>query len=239
MVQQKQTDMERIIKVAEVYLDTKVTASSVPGMVNHPVFSIAYENISGPDGEKNVDILKDPEGLNLAREQMRQFIRSCKTPVEVFMLFRKGFRFDLLQTVKNLLSAEDLSAVLRYSWETYDNPNKDNCFSKTELIDLFSSCIPEVLMEKEELEVLKNLPEEVTVYRGVTTYNQKVVRALSWTLNIEVAKKFAERYWEENGTIYQAEIKKENILAYFEGEEEVIVIPRRLHKIVALESPEQ
>lgn len=79
-----------------------------------------------------------------------------------------------------------------------------------------------------------------TVYRGVTSYNAQNVKALSWTLNREVAEWFAHRFGQ-NGTVYEAQVKKENIYAVFLGrnEEEVIVDPERLMGLSQLPEQEQ
>lgn len=84
-------------------------------------------------------------------------------------------------------------------------------------------------MTEDEIETLRSLPETVSVYRGVTSYNAGKVKALSWTLDQKVAQWFANRFGE-NGTVYEAEISKEHILALFKGrnEWEVIVEPDHL-----------
>lgn len=72
----------------------------------------------------------------------------------------------------------------------------------------------------------------MTVYRGVTSYNAKNVKALSWTLDENVAQWFAHRYGEQ-GTVYQAQIRKDDIYAIFTGrnESEVMVDPKQLVNI--------
>lgn len=58
------------------------------------------------------------------------------------------------------------------------------------------------------------------------------MRALSWTLDENVAQWFAQRYGEQ-GTVYQAQIHKDHIYAIFTGrnESEVIVDPKHLINI--------
>ena len=109
--------------------------------------------------------------------------------------------------------------------------------SKRELVALFRSVPPEFLMDEEERAAHQALEDTVTVYRGVTPYNAKNIRALSWTLDRKTADWFAHRFGEE-GTVYEAQIRKEHILALFTGrnESEVIVDPRHLEQI--MESPE-
>ena len=58
------------------------------------------------------------------------------------------------------------------------------------------------------------------------------MEALSWTLDKEKAEWFAHRFGED-GTVYQARIGKEHILAFFNArnESEVIIDPDRLTDI--------
>lgn len=105
---------------------------------------------------------------------------------------------------------------------------------------MFRSIDPQKLMDEEERELFQSLDDVVTVYRGVPPHNDQNVKALSWTLDREVAEWFAHRYGE-NGTVYEAQIEKENIHAVFLGrnEEEVIVDPERLMGLSQLPDQEQ
>ena len=93
-------------------------------------------------------------------------------------------------------------------------------------------------MDEEERTAHQALEDTVTVYRGVTPYNAKNIRALSWTLDRKTADRFAHRFGEE-GTVYEAQIRKEHILALFTGrsESEVIVDPQHLEQIVESPAP--
>ena len=92
-------------------------------------------------------------------------------------------------------------------------------------------------MDGEEKEKFDSFDDTVTIYRGVTSYNAKNIKALSWTTDYQTAEWFAHRFGEE-GTVYQAQIGKEHILAFFSGrnESEVIVDPKYLTNIT--EAPE-
>ena len=78
---------------------------------------------------------------------------------------------------------------------------------------------------REELLVYESLPEEVTVYRGVTSYNRKKEKALSWTLDYEKAVWFANRFSTGTGEVWTMTVPKKRILCYFDGgsEQEAIV----------------
>ena len=101
---------------------------------------------------------------------------------------------------------------------------------------MFKQADPTILMDQAERKRLAELEDTVTVYRGVTSLNADNIRAMSWTLDKEVAEWFAHRY-KEDGTVYEAEIDKKHILALFIGrnESEVVVDPKYLQNIEELQ----
>ena len=66
----------------------------------------------------------------------------------------------------------------------------------------------------------------------MTSYNADNVKALSWTLNKEKAEWFAHRF-NQDGTVYEAQIDKKHIFAIFNGrnESEVVLDPQYLTDI--------
>lgn len=84
--------------------------------------------------------------------------------------------------------------------------------SQKEFIQYFRNAHKKWLMDDEEYEAYRHLPEKITVYRGVGTRGK--VKGLSWTTNIEKAKWFANR-WGDNGKVYRGVISKDAVLAYF------------------------
>jgi len=67
----------------------------------------------------------------------------------------------------------------------------------------------------------------VKIYRGQNTESTPYKKAFSWTIDINAAKFFATRFDPDNGKLYEAMIKIEDVLAYIDkrGESEVIVDP--------------
>ena len=122
--------------------------------------------------------------------------------------------------------------MLADAWVRSESPNADPNLSKAKLVSLFKAADPEILMDAEERARLQSLDDPVTIYRGVTSYNARNVKALSWTLDENVARWFASRFGEQ-GRVYQAQIAKDDILAIFTGrnESEVIVDPKQLREI--------
>ena len=85
-------------------------------------------------------------------------------------------------------------------------------------------------MNLSELNVLKNLPDSITIYRGVGNYNNKDLNVFSWTLSYGVALWFAKRFGNAP-EVYQADIQKTDVLAYFDIEKEIVVNPFKLKNI--------
>lgn len=252
---QTQSDMERIIKVAEVFLDIDVKISfslSKSVIVSHPLFDSQYmmvpksfdlpslniDNVHLADSINDswiFDILESPAALKLGKEIKKKHLHECKEPAEVIWMISKEYRFEFLKTILRLLSEKDFAEVFRITWTSCNITNKTSVFTKKELTDLFSKCVPEYLMSEEELEAFRNFPDELTVYRGVNQLSQKNVRAFSWTLSPEVAERFANRFQTDDRIIYRANINKKDVFAYFAGgEAEIIVNPSKLKKVTAL-----
>ena len=128
------------------------------------------------------------------------------------MLINKPYRLAFLKFGQSYLSQEDFSVILADAWISTENPNSYPDLTRRELVAMFKSADAMEMMSEEERETLNRLGEEFTVYRGVTPYNEKNIRALSWTTDYDKAKWFAERFGE-NGTVYEARIRKEHIFA--------------------------
>ena len=159
----------------------------------------------------------------------------AETIFQIYILINTPWSLFFINLVEPYLSAEDFAALLKDAFMGMEQPNMDSNISTTQIKNYFKKCDKNALMEEEELEVYNSLPDIVTVYRGVTSYNNKKIEVLSWTIDPEVAKWFANRY-EEHGQVYAATISKKHILAYFGGrnEAEVIVDPSKLKDIKLL-----
>ena len=170
-------------------------------------------------------------------QKVGEQIDSAENVHQIFVLLNPPYYLTFIKFAAPALSGKDLGRLLSTAWTQEECPNQDCNVSKRELVALFRSVPPESLMDEEERAAHQALEDTVTVYRGVTPYNAKNIRALSWTLDRKTADWFAHRFGEE-GTVYEAQIRKEHILALFTGrnESEVIVDPRHLEQI--MESPE-
>lgn len=71
---------------------------------------------------------------------------------------------------------------------------------------------------------------KIIVYRGINNKNRKY-DGISYTLNIEVAKRFSKR-WNSDGIINTYEVNIDDILAFIDnGEEEIISKKAKLLKV--------
>lgn len=215
MIRMKETDLDGVKRMARTLLYTDIHKTDLsPIIVQHPFTSSGFNMVMRNGEPKCVDITADNEALDEWRKMVSEQISSAKSAFEIYF-----------------------SQILADAWIRSENPNDDPNLPQSKLLSMFQSAEPRHLMSQDELNTLDELDATVTVYRGVTSFNGKNVKALSWTLDRSVAEWFATRF-DEDGTVYQAQIDKSHIYAYFDGrnESEVIVDPKYLMDITESES---
>ena len=178
-----------------------------------------------------INLLEEDE-QNRWRQIMVQSINEANSAYEIHMMVTKPYALTFLKFAQPSLSREDMSQILACAWTRSETAHQDVHVTVNQLLRMFKQADPTCLMEQDEYIQFKMLDDPVTVYRGVTSRNAKNVKALSWTLNRETAEWFAHRFGE-NGTVYEAQIPKSHIYAFFNGrnESEVIVDPKYLTDI--------
>ncbi len=88
------------------------------------------------------------------------------------------------------------------------------------------SSLKHYMMEDEEVQKLKGLPEEITIFRG-TTFN--TIDGYSWTLDIKHAEFFAKRHnANANPIIVQGTCLKSDVIAFFTREDEIFISPENV-----------
>lgn len=228
-----ETDLNRVKWVAKqlVMIEPDLTEFS-PVLVQHPFTSSGMVAIPSDEGIKHVDITKSPEELVSWQNYMKAQIDEAKSAYHIYMMTNKPYSMTFLKFAKPHLSQKDFSEILADAWIRSENPNLDKNFKQKELLQMFKDAAPHILMDKDEQKQLVELDDTVTVYRGVTTYNAKNIKALSWTLEQKTAEWFANRFGED-GTVYEAQIPKQHIYALLNGrgESEIIVDPKYLTDI--------
>ena len=237
MVKLKETNLDGVKAMARTLLFTDIHKTSLsPIVVQHPFTSSGFNMVMINGEPKCVDITADSEALHQWRKMVCEQIDSSKSAFEIYMMTNKPYGMTFLKYVAHHLSKQDFSQILADAWIRSENPNNDPNLSQSKLLSMFQSAEPRHLMSQDELHTLDELDATVTVYRGVTSFNAQNVKALSWTLDRSVAEWFATRF-DEDGTVYQAQIDKAHIYAYFDGrnESEIIVNPKYLMDITEAE----
>lgn len=233
-----QTDLKRVKETAHALLLTEIheTAYS-PMIVKHPFTDSGMTGIpDGNGGFQFLNLMEDEDAQRKWRAAVSKTINEATSAYEIYMMVTKPYALTFLKFASHHLSREDVSEILASAWTRSEAPNQDVNVTQGKLLSFFKAADPTHLMDQEDYIQFKALEDTVTVYRGVTSYNAKSVRALSWTLNQETAEWFAHRFGE-NGTVYEAQIDKEHIYAYFSGrnEAEVIVDPHYLRNITEVQ----
>lgn len=89
----------------------------------------------------------------------------------------------------------------------------------------------ETLMSKKERDYLNSLPDQITIYRGMTEAERKTGNfGISWTLKKEVAEFFAFTYWRNRQTnklkktVHELIINKSEVIAFFNDRKEFEII---------------
>ena len=229
-----QTNMKEVKCVAKWLLFTDVhTTEYSPMIVHHPFASSGFMMLPGTN--EILDITASMESREKWRDYLDKKIDEAKSAYEIFLMLNKTYALTFIKYAKDGLSAAEFSEILADAWIKAEAPNMDVNVSKTELVGLFNQADKQSLMTEDEQKRFADLTETVTVYRGVTSYNAKNVRALSWTLDRSKAEWFAHRFGED-GKVYQAQIKKADILAIFtsRNESEVVLNPRKLQQLKAV-----
>jgi len=225
--------LDQIKAVAHALLYTDVTKTKFsPAIVQHPFTSSGVVAIRHEGAIQMLDITSSEDALLQWQKAVAEQIDKANKPFDIYMMVNKPYALTFLKYASPYLSGTDFSRILANAWMRSENPNNDANVSKEKLRSMFSRADKTALMSKEELDQLEALPESVTVFRGVTSFNADNIRALSWTLNREVAEWFAKRF-EEDGTVYEARIDRGHIFALFNGrnEAEVVVDPSYLEDV--------
>ncbi len=239
----KETDIGAVKQMANLFLcfEPQKTKFS-PAIISHPFTDSGITMCKGKDGQapELLNILEDDDAMVRWRQDKRAQIEAITEPGQMLSLLTKPYYLTFLKYAMPYFSRQDYSEYLASAWIMEEAPNGNRNFTPKQMAELFKLADPKALMDAEEYAQFQQLPDTVTIYRGVTSFNAKRVKALSWTLNKDTAEWFANRFGEK-GAVYQAQIKKEHIFALFNGrnESEVIVDPKYLKGIAPAQQQKQ
>lgn len=234
----KTTDLNALKDIARtlIYMDFEKTPY-YPVILHHPYTESGIVAVKDHTGSKIINLLEDKDGLAAWRQMLKGHIQEASDVMDLYFLLTKPYLLSFLELAEKHLSPEDLSQLLRNIWVRIEFVSDNPVFTKTQFTKLFRKCDQAFLMTADEREMLKRLPDEVTIYRGVRKGSKKV-KGMSWTTDLKTADFFARRFMDghSRGDVYKGTISKSDILACFQerNENEIVVDTRCLRNITKL-----
>lgn len=216
-------------KVKEI-LKTFVSIEPVPTnemLVLHPFLNTKYVL---DENKEMVDVFAKKEYFERFKKVMNRNIDKAQNVHMIFLHITKPYKMVCFKYVCDYLSEQDYGELLKDCWTMEEFTSKNPDVSKKEMVSFFKRAKKEYIMDEEELKVYNNLPEQVTIYRGVR--DKRWLRELSWTLDYKQAEWFATRFDSETSIVYEVTIPKREILTFINDrdEQEIIIDPYNLKK---------
>lgn len=229
----EKTNMDAIKDIAKTLLYTDIHVDDTfDFLCHHPFFQTTAT--FDMETHKLLDLTKEKD-LEKARKMMEKQIDKATSYAHLFMMVQKPYYPALFKYSAQYLGEKDFADALAYTWTTTEFPNHDANVSLNEFLNMFKKANKEYLMNEECLDAYNALPDKITVYRG--TCLQSTTKAMSWTTDVNKARWFAERFGD-NGKVYEAQINKKDIFAYFadSGEKEIVLNYKKLENIREIEN---
>ena len=222
------------LAVAFLNLDPKPIVD-LPFLVQHPFFEFTKVPYNDAEGNfKIADILNEPEGFEEVKRPIADQILSGDL-CTIFCRMNTKYHLAYLKYAKSYMSKRDFEEWLAHVWISSENPNQDANVSIATLINWFKDATREHIMTESELRYYNQLPDVVTVYRGIAV-GRAGQQGLSWTCDLDTARWFAHRFDSNNnqGYIVKGVIAKSDIFAYFNGrnENEILCNSKKVKEVM-------
>lgn len=222
----KISNLKKVKQTAIMFLHMPIEPEFNGLVVMHPIFESGFVPYIDSDGKQKVfNILEDEENRSSTINEYTRRINASSDVYEVYCIIRKSYRLTFLKYIKRYLSLSDFSKLLADAWVSSENPNQDVNVNIKTLTSWFRQADKRELMTEDDYKVYNQLPDTITVYRGVAVGRNP--SGLSWTQNLSTAEWFSNRFntESEKGYIQKAVISKSQALAYFNtrNEDELVV----------------
>lgn len=223
----KETNLEEVRK-ATILLAKSVDLTPVKNMefiIQHPFTN----SVMVPNFEKRLGFLNllEQEDQEKWIKGLEEYLNQCSIN-DILCILNHPWCLTWLDFIKEYLSDKDFAELLAHSWVTEENPNMDANVKIPKIIKWFKKADKQYLMSKEELEYYKSLPDNLTLYRGVSIGRTDI--GLSWTDDKEKAEWFEHRFenWHEDdgkrGHLLTVTCPKRYALAYFNSRNEKEIV---------------
>ncbi len=205
-----------------IYTEPKIVEGF--NVCRHPYIDTPV--INGIDTDKPFNIFQDTEKYLQWQEQCKEDIIHRKNVYSIFSLIRPSYRMAFFNDINQYLSDKDFAEMLALSWFAHGGKE----IPEVELEAWFNKADKSYLMNKREQKIFSELPDQVVVYRGVSSPAYKC--GFSWTLNKKVAFWYADRCESHNSCVYECVVDKEDAFCYFNtrNEAEIIVLASDLKR---------
>lgn len=137
----------------------------------------------------------------------------------ILVLYERPYRLDALFKYASKMSDSEYWRALGWIWtdtENFYENSKD--WAKAVTADRPGR---EFMMDEDDRELYNSLPDAITIYRGQTKDHPV---GMSWTTKKEIAVWFARRFYNKNGVVITAKVRKKDVIACFAGRKESEVV---------------
>lgn len=217
---------KEIINIAKELLSLKLYPDQKFGwsIVHHP-----FTNSNNVLINNTILDLLIEENVDKWRKQMLEIIKNSDF-FDITMLIEKTYKLTFLKYCLPFLDNKDIAKFFNQNWRLIEYPNNDATLNTYQITQLLLKCKKDTLMNTTELSIYNNLPDQVTVYRGIPNINKNNEHALSWTLDKSIANKFALNFDingskenQNNSIVLTKKVNKKDIICYFDDEKEVLI----------------
>lgn len=207
---------ERIKEIAKKFLRLKPTKIGNKHIViKHPFSKNGYEDYKG----KLVSIVDNQQAFRNFVEKYDGYIDDEDEITELMAMLTRSYIMTFVKFTEKYMTVDELSDVMATYWTEVEDISNDCNVSSQDIVRWLKQCNKLKLMTQEELAVYNNLPNIVTIYRGVTDHNRQNDKAMSWTTDRATAEWFARRY-NGTGEVWEKKISKNKILWYNDQRDE-------------------
>lgn len=195
----------------------------IEDFITYPLFNIS---------KRFFDMLNLPEVIRLRREYLLE-LKNKRKYVSMFSLLEKCFRISYFLDLYKEINSEEFIDLFSYVYSSCEY-NFDELLEE-EVMEKLRKAKNTVKIKKILNKEFQIKDEIITIYRGEadnsTPYNEG---AISWTLDSNIAKFFANRFNAENPRIYKAKVNINDILLFIDREKELLVESKNLIEVKLL-----
>jgi hypothetical protein len=207
-------------------------------IVGHPFTTSGIVQLQENGELTLINIVEDITAFYKWQKFICNCIDDCRNLNEIYLMVNPSYSLTFFDFISSELSNKDFSTLLGDIWTNSEFTNMNANVTNSKLLKFFKSTNNSDIMTESELDKFNSLDDKIIIYRGLTPFNKKNIKALSWTTSFNKAKWFANRFGDD-GVVYSAIINKKDILAFFDrkNEAEVIVNYEKLENIKQVNKP--